>query len=409
MKTGKYILLISLFFFFINSGCKPGEEDNNTDKYLKSYKTLTLITVTEDMIDELLNSFNEPALNDGKVQNLTIHPVKMYKISFRTIYKGKEIIASGTITMPQDSGEFPVLIYHHGTIFKDSKAPSNYKGTTDIEAETALNLIISSTGYISISPDYTGYGESTNILHPYHIEDPTVSNIVDMIRAAKELFVKLNVSWTNKFFITGYSEGGYTGMSLQKAMETEYSSEFELKASSLGAGAYYLSETIKRMMEDGSLVSPAYISFIIMAYNNYYGWERDPSEFFKSPYDEEIKNGILNGSFTQREINNRLNFRTKALFRNQFLFDFRNQGEDQFKKSFAENDLFKGWVPSVPTRLYHGTSDKTVPPFNSITARNSFYFSGANEVEYIPLKNKTHETAILPWIKETLIWFDSFK
>jgi len=181
-------IIISVLLILL-IGCKIDEADEQT--ILKSYRTLTPVTVTVDLINQIINNLNLPDFNDNQIQQLTIYPVKIYEITYRTNYKGVEIIASGAVTIPETQEALPVLSYHHGTIFKDSRAPSNYGGGLVMEAETALNIVFGSTGFICAAPDLIGYGASTDKLHPYHISDPTATASVDMLRAVKELCVKL--------------------------------------------------------------------------------------------------------------------------------------------------------------------------------------------------------------------------
>lgn len=403
VKITKTIILILLILL---TGCVVDEAEEQS--ILKSYRTLTPVTITVDLINQIINNLNYPDFRDNQIQQLIVYPVKVYEITYRTNYKGNEIIASGAVTIPETENVLPVLSYHHGTIFKDSRAPSNYTGGLNMEAETALNIIMASTGFISASPDLIGYGDSTDILHPYHLYYPTASASTDMLRAVKELCVKLGKELDGRYFITGYSEGGYSAMAVQREIRRNHSGEFSMVASSIGAGAYHLSETIKRMVDTNTLISPSYITFLITAYDEYYGWGRDMSEIFQEPYNGHISGGILNGDLTQGQINDMLASKTLNLFTAQFLTNFRGQGEGQLKDAFSENDLYNDWAPQIPTRLYHGTWDEVVPAFNSESAFTAFQQAGSGSVEYYPLIRKDHATAIIPWIKATIIWFNSF-
>ncbi len=400
------IILLFLIITFLFSGCIT--EENKDQSFLKSYRTLTPVTVTEERIDQIINDLNYSEFNDDQIQDKTVFPVKVYRITYRTKYKGEEIFASGAVTIPETDGSLPILNYYHGTIFKDNRVPSKYNGTDDMEVETALNIIFASTGFVCVAPDLIGYGDSTDKLHPYHLYYPTARASVDMLYAVKELCAKLDINLSGKYFITGFSEGAFSAMAVQRDIQEKYKDEFTVFASSLGAGAYHLSETVKRMLDGKNLVSPAYIAFLISSYNEYYGWGRDLSEIFRSPYSTRIKDGLLWGDLTQSEINNQLTFKTTSLFTSPFLSDFRGSGEEQLKDAFVENDLYGDWKPEVSTRLYHGTLDNVVPVFNSETAYNSFIQKGGDSIDYIPLYKKDHETAIIPWIKATILWFNSF-
>jgi len=383
-------------------------EDSGQQEILKSYRTLTPVTVSLDLIVQVINNLNVADFNDNQVQQLIRYPVKVYEITYRTGYKGQEIIASGAVTIPETGDPLPMLSSHHGTLFKDSRAPSNYGGGLNMEPETALNIVFGSTGFICAAPDLVGYGSSTDHLHPYHIAHPTATASLDMLRAVKELCEKLSINFDGRYFITGYSEGGYAAMALQKEIRTNHTAEFAVSASSLGAGAYHLSETVRQMAGQARLISPAYIAFLITSYNDYYGWGRDLSAIFNDPYHSHIAGGVLNGDFTQGQVNDHLTYRTAQLFTGQFLADFRGSGEEQLKAAFVENDLYNNWTPAVPTRLYHGNRDETVPPFNSLKAYNSFVQSGAGNVDYMVLRKMDHETAIVPFVKATILWFNSF-
>jgi pimeloyl-ACP methyl ester carboxylesterase len=403
----KITITIIIAFFLFSISCAVDEKAEQS--VLNSYRTLTAIPVTPELIVQIIANLKLPELNDTQILQLILYPVKVYKITYRTTYKGNEIIASGAVSVPDTPGKFPVVNYHHGTIFRDSRAPSNYRGGLDMEAETALGMIIASSGFICSSPDLIGYGDSTDQLHPYHLSVPTAASSLDMLRAVGELLDSLGYDPPGSYYLSGYSEGAYAAMSLQREIEQYHSNEFPLTASSLGAGAYYLSGTIAGMIGYTTLASPAYIAFIISAYNEYYGWGRDLSAVFQSPYSDRLAAGILYGDLTQGEINNLLTGNVFRLFTGQFLSDFRGAAEEQLKAAFIENDLINGWMPRVPTRLYHGTWDDVVPKFNSEIATNSFNLAGSSSVQFIPLYKKDHETAIIPWIKSTILWFDSFR
>ena len=64
-----------------------------------------------------------------------------------------------------------------------------------VPSEFAINYsyqlveIIASMGYVVVIPDYPGFGASFPMPHPYLIAEPTVTSIVDMFYAVKELAI----------------------------------------------------------------------------------------------------------------------------------------------------------------------------------------------------------------------------
>ena len=51
--------------------------------------------MTLDLINQIIGNLNLPEFNDNQVRQLIRYPVKVYEVTYRTGYKGAEIIASG--------------------------------------------------------------------------------------------------------------------------------------------------------------------------------------------------------------------------------------------------------------------------------------------------------------------------
>lgn len=127
------------------------------------------------------------------------------------------IPVSGLLGIPQNDPKTPSLLsLQHGTIIGSEGAPSNYPNS---QAESGLNLI-ASLGFVTIMPDYIGYGVSKNIMHPYFDKKYSAQSVVGMIKAVKEYLKKQEISVSGRLFLLGYSEGGYTTMAAQQAIET---------------------------------------------------------------------------------------------------------------------------------------------------------------------------------------------
>ena len=129
-----------------------------------------------------------------------------------------------------------MISVQHGKIRNPQEAPSFFRDDTEA---ASFGSLFGSMGYIIAYPDYIGYGASQDLPHPYEHGASLASASLDMLRAAKEfLRGQTDVKWDEKLYVAGYSEGGYATMSLQRKIEEEASSEFNLRASSCGAGAY---------------------------------------------------------------------------------------------------------------------------------------------------------------------------
>lgn len=400
-------MVMALFFgacdlFKKNKDNDPGPEP---DRVLVSYEKLTDTPITTALLDLILNS--QAVFNNKIIQNALKFPVDVYKIIYKTTFQGAEKQVSGACVIPSAAEALPVVSYQHGTIFHNKDAPSQFKNILNMPIEMALNILMASCGFVCAAPDYIGYGSDGSSVHPYHHADSLATSCIDMLRAVKEMCAELNVTIKNQYFMTGYSEGGYATLSVQKKIEANFASEFPLMAVSAGAGAYDLLGTVQDFVGSATLKEPAYVCFLIWAYRSIYAWDRALQSFFREPYNSSIKEGLFTGSHTYGQVDSQLTNVTADLFTAAFLSDFKGSGEQTLKDALQENNLHKGWTPSTPLRLYHGTADETVPAFNSERAENNFINRGAPDVQYISFPGLNHSTCIIPWVIGTIQWFTS--
>ena len=73
--------------------------------------------------------------------------------------RGKEVTASGIITYPSDNQFKGVVVSMHYTITKSDEAPSVALFTPE--------SLLAFRGYLVISPDFIGFGSTSNLVHPY--------------------------------------------------------------------------------------------------------------------------------------------------------------------------------------------------------------------------------------------------
>jgi len=338
------------------------------------------------------------------------YDVTFYKIIYKTIDSdGNFVNASGLVSYPDKVGgdpPSPLLSFHHGTIGSDADAPSNIAAKPEVGAFGAL---FSSQGYVLVMPDYLGYGESTQLMHPYIIAEGSAAAVIDMLRAVRTHAAQLSHTLDTKLFITGYSEGGYVTLAAQKEMETMLSAEFNITKSIPAAGPYHISGTAKTIIDMVQLPSAELLSFVMKSYDTIYGNNRI-SDIFKPPYDAAVNSGYFYGdgpAITLTDI-------TEDLLTPIFLYGpdlvaggdglgFREMGETGLKAQFVANDLDSGWSVTSPTIFFHGADDQIVPYQNSVDAVAGL---GANA----SLVNCTevpadHSTCSVPYINLVLSEF----
>jgi hypothetical protein len=194
-------IFLSLLFISILAGCKkdPAEKEKNFS-YLIDWQLIDNVSKTSIQFFASTIPDVNAAISSKELQNVNI-----YKITYKTKnVDGTEITASGAVLFPEGGTNLPLLSYQHGTLTNLEEAPSNYGG----DEIKYLAPIISSAGYAISVPDYIGYGASDSYPHPYEHAETLGSASFDMLMAAKEFFDYIDITLSDKLFITGYSEGG---------------------------------------------------------------------------------------------------------------------------------------------------------------------------------------------------------
>ncbi|MFB9862347.1 alpha/beta fold hydrolase [Rufibacter immobilis] len=400
LKTIFLSMLLAMTSWF--SSCKESEvlEEKQvleTQKdHLVSAEKLTTIPAA---------GLREVAVSNGQPQlaQMVKFDVDVYRLVYLTQYNGQEIQASGLMVVPLKLTQpAPILSAHHGTTFDQKYAPSNFQlsSLTGFEAFGAA-------GYLTLVPDFIGYGSSKQILHPYYDVQHSGLAVVDMIKAGKSFFQKNNVKASDQLFLAGYSEGGYVTLAAQKEIEENPEHGLAVTASGAGAGGYDLEGMLGRVVSGEPYDYPANLAFILQAYNKTYNWNRPLTDFFQEPNATRIQE-LIDGTRTSGSINSALSKDPAKLFNPAFLTNLRGDGEQALKEALKKNSL-KNFVPKSPTRMYHGTADPMVPFENSQATYEAMKAAGATNVTFIPIKGGTHFSSLEPMIKDLIPWMEGLR
>jgi len=325
--------------------------------------------------------------------------ITVYKVVYKTKNTdGTEVQASGALIVPTVTGALPMLSLQHGTIRTDGDAPSNNGAGSDTYSFGAL---FGSYGYIVSLPDYIGYGASKSLPHTYEHRNGLATASLDMLRASREFLTQNKINWDKRLYLSGYSEGGYATMSLHKKMQEEAAGEFNLRASSIGAGAYDKTSFMKFVVNTAATTRPDYNSLYIwtlLTYDRIYGLNRPMSYYFKEPYATQIQ--------AQRE-NASVSVSLNQIFTDGFKQAVNTGSDALFVKAVADNDVFD-WKPAVPVQLYHGRADLLVPIFNTQNAEAAMKKRGATvTATYVDGANHTDVSIISQYALGTVAFFQS--
>ena len=398
MKIKNFSLYLLLIILAI--GCGPKETPAPANKYLVS-ATLVATNEKDKVAADIGGALG--GLQGTFIQSFVRFGIKQITITYNTVNSdGTPIAASGALFVPisptNSTETFPLASIQHGTIFDDALAPSKF----NIRSEALTGYLLSSTGYIVAMPDYIGYGASNALPHPYEHRESLAQSSLDMSRAVKEYITKEKLVWNKNYYIGGYSEGGFASMSLLKLIEEKYPTEFTIKAASLGSGAYDKTAFTKFVAANKTTpqaqFNQSYL-WVILTYDRIYKLNRAMNTYFKEPYATQI---------TASKQNTQIALPMTDILNDDFKKAVIAGTDAAFLNAVKDNDCFD-WKPKTPVRLYYGTADDYVFPFNSQNAYKAMQAKGATNVALVPIADKNHSTAIQDFLLGTLDFFGSNK
>ena len=331
------------------------------------------------------------------------YSVDVLSIDYYTIDRnGNEVIVSGAMFVPHGVNNLPLLSLQHGTQTKRdlvaSVSPMN-------SVEGTIGLITSSLGYLTIIPDYIGFGVS-NVMHTYLDAESLIPSVIDLMRAAKTYSSENQITLDGRVFLTGYSEGGYASLITQRVIEEDYTSEFDLTAVAPIAGPYDLKGTVDAAFKSNNYQGDiAYIGFFLTAYNEIYRWNR-LNDFFNPPYAAMMPN-LYDGSKTWGEILAQLPSSFSELMNPDFVTNYLHGNETDVIAVIQENTILN-WTPQTPIHFFHGDADITVPYQNVLTAIEQFESNGASNIQLTTIPGGNHETSGPVASIGAIQWFESF-
>ncbi|MFA5326552.1 MAG: lipase family protein [Prolixibacteraceae bacterium] len=402
-KLFKSYLLIAVLAVLALSSCTKKDDPaiKNYD-YFISAESKTSITKSQAAAN-----FTILSPQASLIGSFLTYDVDVEKVTYKTTFQGQNIQASGLVCLPKAAGNYPILSFQNGTNTLHSDAP------TEAYDNDIFSIIesVASMGFIVVVPDYIGFGASSQLVHPYLQAESSTQCILDMLRAAKEFASDDTIlaKPSNDLFLFGYSQGGWATLELQKAIESNYSGEFNLVASSCGAGPYSLSEMNRYITSQTTYPTPYFLAYLLNAYTNYDLVSNPLSDFVQESYASKIP-GLFDGEHEGGTINSELtpimaNFLTTE-YRTEYDTNAKFAG---LKSAFIANSI-AAWNTTTPTHLYHGENDEVIPVSMSETMYADFKAKGADsKVTFTMIPDATHTTGIFPTGMETIKWFLSLK
>jgi len=347
-------------------------------------------------------------LSYAKIPVTAQYGVDVIKLKYETIDpRGGRTIASGLLGLPQGlTTNLPLLSYQHGTLVWTNEAPSITVGT--LSGEGMLSVVMATSGYAAVVPDYLGLGDSPP-LHPYHHARSEATACVDMLRAAKAYCASHGVTLSGKLFLAGYSEGGHVTMALHREIQEFHTNEFTITASAPMAGAYDLSgTTLDDFLSDRPKPNPYYYAYLLAAYQEVYHLAPTLADLLAPPYDTTLP-PLLHGNAIGSDINAAMPADPRQILKPGYLTALQNRADHPFRVALRDNDLY-AWAPRAPMRLYHCGGDQDVLIANSQVTTNVMHSLGATNVTLVVTSpTLDHGDCAQPSLLAAKAWFDSLK
>lgn len=401
-----YFLMILFAGLFLHSCDQTDEpEDKVYDNFISN--ELKFEITTQEAIAKL-TTFAAIMPETSLLGAVVKSDIEVHKITYKTTFKEANIQASGLVCLPKTAGDYPVLCFQNGTNTLHSEAP------TENPKSDLLSILesVASMGFIVVIPDYIGFGASSKLTHPYLHAESTTKSILDMLRAVNQFGTEDDVlaKPTKDLFIFGYSQGGWATMQLQKSIEKDYSTEFNLIASSCAAGPYSIEYMNKFITEKEDYPMPYFLTYLLNSYTAI-GLVNNPlSDFIQAPYAAKIP-GLFDGKHSGGEINAELTTQMSTLLTTEYRTGFATDTKFAGIRSVFVANSIEPWLISTPTRLYHGANDEFIPPALSQKMLLDFKAKGVSDtkIESIVIPGVDHSLGVIPVGFQTILWFLTLK
>jgi len=372
-KISKILLALSVFWFV---GCGSDLEQPVNE----------VVKGGEVVVDLDGNSIKQNLIDEGVIPADYDKPVfgyKAYKIDYETTDEHNEKVkVSGLMVIPTGISEdmkqagLSVVCDDHDTRFGNFEMPTVV--AEDTSAPSGSPVIFSSMmGFVTLQPDYIGYGDSLDHYHPFVLKKSLANATVDFITAARKFAQENGIPLNEQLFLTGYSEGGYAALATLQKIETEGLMSVTMAVPM--SGPYDLEQIGMGVLSQPELSVPSFMAYVAYAYALTYDEPIDT--MVNEPYASRLDE-LFDGSRARPEIDPELTTKTTGpdgLFNPLFVNDFFNNSANWFKVALAENEVYK-WAPQTPVTLLHCEGDDVIPYGISELAEGTMQQLGAASV-----------------------------
>ena len=218
-------LLLFLFLLQILNGCTSRINIRKVNRSTTSFKSIHYESVgryPEPVVKFFMKKLKSP-------EKITITSgIELFRVSyFIKDENDKSVMVSGLLAIPRNKKIKGVVSYQHGTSSERSEAPSKPSQDEGL----GMAAIFAGGGYLTLIPDYIGFGVSTEV-HTYLHAATTVNAVVDFLKIGSEICTSFTGKQTNNLFLVGISQGGHATAAVHRFLEQNPIQGLELIATS---------------------------------------------------------------------------------------------------------------------------------------------------------------------------------
>ena len=196
---------------------------------------------------------------------------------------------------------FSVVSDDHGTIFANAEAPTSSSLSTAFPSGSSV-ILTSFAGFVTLQPDYIGFGDSNKHYHPFILKKSLAQTTVDFIKIARKFAQKNGIKLNNELFLTGYSEGGYAALATLEKIENDKVLSEELKVTMTApmAGPYAVESMGLGVLSQPKLGVPSFMANFGYAYGKAYSdfFSGDISDIINEPFASSLET-LFNGDLSR--------------------------------------------------------------------------------------------------------------
>lgn len=335
----------------------------------------------------------EPLLKTG---------VSVYNVVYKTSYpQGHSIEASGVLFVPENyNAAAPTVIYTHGTCGRE-EAPSLLADSTALYNNGMLTALMLSSAFncVVLQPDYTGYGASADIVHPYLHKRYLPQSCLDFMEAYKHFASAADMAFNPQVVITGYSEGGYVAVALHEMIQENPASGLRVLKTLAGSGPYDNTAFALELMAKDVDLSPIEISsylWVLDMYKRDYGYARPYAEIFSAEDNARLEAHNYQLAYLD-PMQYGLQTNPVRLFNPAFIPEVLNGADTSLLRIAKENSL-TDFMPADSLIFVYGGADTWVLPVNTENAYSRMS-AGACPVKKYFLPEGTHPSTYPFYVK----------